>query len=122
MHRLSWKPDCFGENYAGHIVLKRLKNTERMSLISRLGLGQDKEKLLAGGLEVQTDFLIQAYEAAKAHLVLGCEVKRVADGKALTFEDLEFEARLSGLVDELARAFMQGIEPGNEIAPQSDLT
>lgn len=105
------KPDCFGESYSGHILVKRMKLDELEIAREQLGL-LDIDVKKERTTKEDYEFMRNVYKMAKEY-VISAEVVRVADGEKLDLEGLEYETELVTLHSEIASMFLNGWAMGN---------
>lgn len=105
-------PECFGEEYDGHVLVKKMTHVELEENMEKLGLLDVKEG------EVKTPkenfmWLRKAFEMAQPYLI-SADVVRKSDGFKLNLEDLMYETELKAFRSDIAAGFMGGWAMGNE--------
>lgn len=102
--------ECFGENYTGFILVKRMKHEDVQKHMDALGL-LDKENKDMSPKEAM-EFVSMAFAAAKDYLI-EAEVTRVSDGQVLSLDDLDYETELTAYRAEIGSSFVRGWAMGN---------
>lgn len=110
MRTKKFVPECFGEEYSGFIIVKKMTHDDIAQAMEDLGM------IAMDGKEQTTkenfDWLKNAFAMAKAYLV-SAEVTRVSDGVVLSLEDLMFETELKAFRADIAKGFLNGWAMGN---------
>lgn len=108
-------PECFGEEYSGHIVVKRMSHEDISQVMEDLGM------LDMDGKEMSTKdnflWLKKAFEESKKYLI-SAEVIRKSDGALLSLDDLMYETEMKNFRSDIAKGMMSGWAMGNVNALQ----
>ena len=103
-------PECFGEEYSGFIIVKKMTHDEIAQAMEDLGMVE------VDGKEMSTkdsfDWLKKAFGMAKEYLV-SADVLKVSNGEKLTLEDLMYETELKAFRSDVAKGFLNGWAMGN---------
>ena len=103
-------PECFGEEYSGFIIVKRMTHDQLSQAMEDLGVLEMDGKEQS----VKDNFmrLKKTFDMAKEYLV-SAEVTKISTGEKLSLDDLMFETELKAFMAEIAKGFISGWAMGN---------